>query len=61
VIGSRTDLESQMSDQTKSRLAWHLASALIAVVLWRLVGILAVFFVLLVWVVKVGLWMWPSE
>ena len=32
-----------------------------AVVLWRLVGMLAVFFVLLVWVIKVGLWMWPTE
>lgn len=50
-----------MSEETKSRLAWHLTCALIALALWRWVGILAVFFVLLVWVVKVGLWMWPNE
>ena len=50
-----------MSERSKSRLAWNLAAALTAVVLWRLVGMLAVFFVLLVWVIKVGLWMWPSE
>ena len=50
-----------MSERMMSRLAWHLACAAVALVLWRLVGILAVFFVLLVWVVKAGLWMWPDE
>jgi hypothetical protein len=51
-----------MSDRrSMSRLAWHLACALVALLLWRFVGMLAVFFVLLVWVVKVGLWMWPDE
>ena len=61
VVPRNRRLGTQMNDRTKSRLAWHLACALIAVVLWRLVGMLAVFFVLLVWVLKVGLWMWPDE
>jgi hypothetical protein len=47
--------------RSTSRVAWHLACGLIALALWRWVGMVAVFFVLLVWVVKVGLWVWPGE
>ena len=47
------------NSRSMSRLAWHLACGVVALALWRWVGILAVFFVLLAWVVKVGLW--PDE
>jgi hypothetical protein len=47
--------------RSMSRLACTLGCALVALVLRHFVGMLAVFFVLLVWVINVGLWMWPSE
>ena len=49
------------NSRSMSRLACHLACGVVALALWRWMGKLAVFFVLLVWVVKVGLWLWPDE
>jgi hypothetical protein len=59
--GGAADQEGMSNRRSMSRLAWNLLAVLIALVLFRLVGILAVFWILLVWVVKAGLSLFPDE
>jgi hypothetical protein len=52
-VGARADW--------KSKLLSRLLLAVIALALWHWVGMLAVFFVLIVWMVTAGMALFPDE